>query len=222
MRRSGVMPRVASQCGASSAETTSLPSLRPCSCAATSSSKARATPRYESSSGGRRGARRGGSARAAAWRQLRRRARGRVRRAEALAQRLELGHAAIDVVAAQRFVGAFAGEHDGDLFARALGQEVERHAGGIGDRLVEVPDDLGQRVGGLAHGDAHLAMLGAERAGGEARVGELVFRLRVVFGVADREGLERAAGVFGAQHRGGDHRRVEAAREEGADAAPRT
>ena len=166
MRRSGVMPRVASQCGCEQRTTRRV------------GDGAALQARGDVIVEGARDAAIGALERAAEQlcvaadlvvrheRQELAGERQRRRRHRAAAQRLEARHLAIDVVAAERLVGAFAGEHDGDLFLGAAREEVERHAGGIGDRLVEVPDDLGQRVGGLAHGDAQLAVLGAERLGG--------------------------------------------------------
>ena len=76
---------------------------------------------------------------------------------------------------------------------------------------------LGSASAACLHGDAQLVMLGAERLGGHARVGQLVLGLRGVLGIADAEGLERAARIGGAQHRRRDQGRVEPAREERAD-----
>ena len=49
-------------------------------------------------------------------------------------------------VAGEELVAAFAGEDDGDVLARELRDEVERHARRMRDRLVLVPHQAGQRA----------------------------------------------------------------------------
>ncbi|CFR92040.1 Uncharacterised protein [Mycobacterium tuberculosis] len=50
----------------------------------------------------------------------------------------------IDCVAAEQFVGAFARQHHFDVLSGLAGDEEQRYQRWVSDRLVEVPDDLGQ------------------------------------------------------------------------------
>ena len=62
------------------------------------------------------------------------------------AELLHEQHGAVDGIAGEDLVRAFAREHDDHLFARLLAQVIERDAGRVGDGLVEVPDELRQEV----------------------------------------------------------------------------
>ena len=59
----------------------------------------------------------------------------------------------VDGVPAEEFVGALAREHHLDVLASGLGHEVQRDECGVGDRIVEVPDDLRDRGDVLLGGD---------------------------------------------------------------------
>src|SRR6266542_563693 len=48
---------------------------------------------------------------------------------------------AVDGVPAEELVGPLAGEHHRDVLGRLLRHEVQRHQRGIGDRVVQMPDD---------------------------------------------------------------------------------
>src|SRR5262249_59910248 len=52
---------------------------------------------------------------------------------------------AVPRIAEKKLVGAFARQHDLDVLARQSRDEIERHAGGVRDRLVLVADEIRQR-----------------------------------------------------------------------------
>ena len=130
------------------------------------------------------------------------------------AQLLHPQHRAVDGVPGQQLVGAFAREHDHHFLPGALRQVVERHAGGVRDRLVHVPDQVGEETLEVLGGDQHLAMLGPQRAGHAARLVQL--GAAVVGQVPHRERLHPALSPRLAQidHLRGDAARIEAAGEE--------
>ena len=94
-------------------------------------------------------------------------------------------HRAVDGIAGEHLVRAFAGEDDDHLFPRALREIVERHAGRVRDGLVHVPDEIGQEAVEVFRGDHHLAVLGAESASHPAGLVQL--GAAVVREVADGE-----------------------------------
>ncbi len=59
----------------------------------------------------------------------------------------------VDRVPAEQFVGPLAGQHDLDVLAGLAGDEPQRDRGGVGHRVVEVPDDLREVVEELLASD---------------------------------------------------------------------
>ena len=99
-----------------------------------------------------------------------------------------LGHPEIAVVAGKELVAAIAGEGDGQIFPRQLGDEVGRHLRAVGKGLVieaRQPRDELQRVLGR---HCQLAVLGAQVLGDGAGMHRLVVALLLE---ADGEGLDR-------------------------------
>ena len=97
------------------------------------------------------------------------------------------------------------------MLAGLVRDEVQRHEGRVGDRVVEVPDDEGQRPGELLLGDPAGDVLHPD--GLRRLVGD------VVLGIAlgpERRGEGEQVGVV-ALGQGGDRRRVDAAGQERAD-----
>ena len=118
---------------------------------------------------------------------------------------------AVDVVAAEQLVGALAGEHHLDVLAGLAGDEVQRHEGRVGDRVVEVPDDQRDLVGELLRRDDLGDVLDADRRrglGGHVDLGEALSL------EAGGEGQQLRVVPLG---QGGDGRGVDAAGEERAD-----
>ncbi len=114
----------------------------------------------------------------------------------------------VSVVPAEELVAGVAGQRDRHR-APGLACDVPRRQGrAVGERLVEVPGQLGQRLPRLRLDDERL-MLGAQVLRGQLGVARLVV-LRV--GEADRERLHRPA--RGPLHQPHDDRRVDPAREE--------
>ncbi len=66
-------------------------------------------------------------------------------RAGQVVERAQRDRLAVDRVAAEQLVGALARQHHLDVLAGLAGDEVQRDERGIGDRIVEVPDDQRQR-----------------------------------------------------------------------------
>ena len=115
-------------------------------------------------------------------------------------------------IAGEQLVAAVAGEHDRDLLARQLRDEIGRHGRRIAERAVVVPD---QRVDQIdrRRRDAELGVVGLEALGGQPRVRGLVVG-RIPF-EADAERLHRRR--HHPAHQTDDDRRVEAAAEERAE-----
>jgi len=84
------------------------------------------------------------------------------------------GRHPIAVVAKEEFIGPLPGEHHLDMIPRQARDEVERDARRKPDRLVFMPDELGQRAEELRGGHHQLAVLRPDRAGRKTGVGELV------------------------------------------------
>ena len=84
----------------------------------------------------------------------------------------------VALVAVEDLVRALADLHDDRaVLARELGDEVQRHADPVGDRLVLVVDHLRQEVDEVALVDDDLVVVGAELLGDPAGVLELVVLL---------------------------------------------
>ena len=116
-------------------------------------------------------------------------------------------HGPVAVVAAEHLVAAVAGEGHRHFAARHL-REVHRGDGrAVGERLVVVPDQLGQNRQGVRLDDL-LVVPRAEEGGRLAGVGRLV---ELLDGKADRERVDR----LGRQllHQARDDRRIDAAGE---------
>ena len=79
-------------------------------------------------------------------------------------------------VAGEQLVAAFAGQHDLDVLARELGDEIQRHARGVRDRLVLVPDQPRQRAEEVLLVDDDLVRVGLDRRRDLPRVVELAER----------------------------------------------
>ena len=75
----------------------------------------------------------------------------------------------IDRVATEQFVGAFAGQHHLHVLTGFARDEEQRDQRRVGNRLVEVPDDLGQRGDELVGLDHLGDVPGADRLGGGHR-----------------------------------------------------
>ncbi len=119
---------------------------------------------------------------------------------------------AVLAVAAEELVGALAGERDGDVRRRASSQSArkpieERSASGSSRCQIS----RRRYVGVALELDLELVVVGAQRVGHAARVGEL----GVLAGEADRERLERLGHV--ARHQRDDQARVQAAAEHRAE-----
>ena len=89
----------------------------------------------------------------------------------------------VDAVAAEELVGSFAGKHRFDLRCRDLVDEVQRHGGRVGGRLVHVPLHAGQAFPILVLADVLVGV------GDMQLVGELVSPRDLV--------AHHAAGAFG-------------------------
>src|SRR3954468_15630516 len=88
-------------------------------------------------------------------------------------------------ITAEDLVGAFADLHDdGSGVAREFRNVVERHANGIGDRLVLMEDEGGKKVVHLFFGDDDFVMIRSKLSRDAARGVELV----EIFGVAEADG----------------------------------
>jgi len=124
------------------------------------------------------------------------------------AEPLQVEVAQVPVVAPEGLVAGVAREHHLDVLAGQLRDEVGRDGRGVGEGLVEVPDEVLQELDGIGLDD-ELAVLRAEVLRDAARVGQLVV-LRLA--EADRERLHRLAEV--ARHERDDDARVEAAAQE--------
>ena len=98
------------------------------------------------------------------------------------------------------------------MLARERGDEIERHARRVRDRLVLVPHQLGQRAEEIAIVDHDFVRVGADGARDLARVFELVERAVLE---RDREGLQRT--IEHPRHERRDRAAVDAAREEHAE-----
>ena len=99
------------------------------------------------------------------------------------------GSGAVLAISAQQLVGALAGEGDGDVLGRKLGQCEEAQGGQVGERLVHEPHEL-LEVDLLVGGQLQLVMVGSKRGRDEARVVELAAR---VLREPDRERLHGLA-----------------------------
>ncbi len=103
--------------------------------------------------------------------------------------------AQIAPVAAEQLVAADAGEDDRDVAARELRDQVGGDERGVGDRLVHLPEQLGQKRRDVGP-DEDLVVLGAEALRHLSGVRQLVV---IVLGLAaaeaDRIGLDRAIAV---------------------------
>ena len=118
------------------------------------------------------------------------------------------GRDPVPVVAEEELVGAFPREHDLDVLAREPRHEVQGYARGVGDRLVLVPDEPGQRLEELGGRHDDLAVLGAGRARCEPRVAELV---GLALGKAHGKGADGL--LHHRRHQGGQAAGVEPAGE---------
>ena len=115
-------------------------------------------------------------------------------------------------IAEEQLVAAVAGQRDRHALARDLRHEIRRHRRRIGERLVEhvrEPIDDGEHLPVVAR---LLVVLGAEMAGDRRGVVRFV-ELRVL--EADRERPHRRRTLL--LHQRDDERRVDAARQEGAE-----
>ena len=116
-------------------------------------------------------------------------------------------------VAAEQLVGALAGQRDGHVLRRELGQREEAERGQLGDGLVQAPDQILERDALVRHRELDLVVVGAEQLGDATRVRELV--ALAVLDEADREGLHRLA--VRARHQRDDQAGVEPAAEHRAE-----
>ena len=117
----------------------------------------------------------------------------------------------VPLIAGVDLISALAGENDRDMLAGQLAQEVERHAGRVGLRLVHVILDIRKGVKALLLGQHLAVVLDAELVGKLPGLGRFVkFVGAVRAGKADREGL------IGHQA-GRDIAGIHAAGQEGAD-----
>ena len=119
------------------------------------------------------------------------------------------GRHPIALVTEEELIGPLAGEHDLDVVPRQARDEVERDARGKPDRLVFMPEELGQRAEELRGGDHHLAVLRPDRAGRKTRVRELV---RLTVGKTNGEGTDRL--LDHRCHEGRQPARIDPARQE--------
>jgi len=69
----------------------------------------------------------------------------------------------VDRVTAEQLVGTLTGQHHLDVLAGLIGDEVQRHQGGIGYRIVQVPDDQRQGPGEFLLGYPAGVVLDADR-----------------------------------------------------------
>ena len=83
---------------------------------------------------------------------------------------------AVLAVAAEEFVGALAGEGDGDVFGGELAEGEEAEGREVGEGFVEVPDEFGEVESCVVEGELELVVVGAVEVGDAAGVGELVAR----------------------------------------------
>ena len=114
-------------------------------------------------------------------------------------------------VAGEDLVAAVAVERDGDVPARHLGKREGRNRGRVGERLAVMAHDARQQLD-RARLDHQLRVLGAEALGDDPRKRQLVEPL---VREADRERPHGRRGRL--RHRRDDCRRIDAAREEGAE-----
>ena len=130
---------------------------------------------------------------------------------------LEIEHGAVDGISGEHLVGALAGEHHDHFFASALRQVVERDAGRVRHRLVEVPDESRQEGGEVLRRHHHFAVVGVQ--GTRDPAGLVQLGGPVLGEVPDREALHALAAALAPQvdHVGGDGRGIEAAGEEDAE-----
>ena len=115
----------------------------------------------------------------------------------------------VSSIAGKQLVAAFAGEHDLHVPGRELRDEIQRHARRVGDRLVLVPDETGERAEVVMFVDDHFVRVRANRAGDLPRVIQLAEGAILE---RDRERLQRTVDHFG--HDRGNRAAIEAAREE--------
>ena len=134
------------------------------------------------------------------------------RRGNPLPQVRDRGSAMLPV-AAEQLVGALAGQRDGDVLRRQLGERDEAQGGEVRDRLVEMPDQAVERDRLLGERKLELVVVCAERVGDEAGVGELVARARLL--EPDGEGLHGPVHLL--RHQRDDQARVEPAAEHRAE-----
>ena len=95
-------------------------------------------------------------------------------------------------IAGEDLVGAHAAEDHRELLARGGADQVGRDRRGIGDRLVHVPDELGQEIDDLRREHA-LAMVEPQLSAEAARVAEIVgddLVREVLLAEADRVGRD--------------------------------
>ena len=111
--------------------------------------------------------------------------------AEACFQRAGERRRTVLAVAAEQFVGALAGQRDGHVLRRQLGEREEAERGQLGDGLVEVQIRSSSATSLVGHRELDLVVVGAEQAGDATRVREFV--ALAVLDEPDREGLHRVA-----------------------------
>ena len=118
---------------------------------------------------------------------------------------------AVIVVSAEHLVGAFAGQHHGDMTARFLREQHRRQRGLIGEGLVEYIDP---RIEGTQHivGAEHEVMVPAAKMRRYPRRMQVLARDPAAH-KTDVEGLDGAAGQVG--HHRGDQARIHATAHEG-------
>ncbi len=147
--------------------------------------------------------------------------RTRVGKADAVARQQALGAAGgarlalqllpqVAVVAGQQLVAAVAGQHHRHVPARRVRQQVGGHHRIVGERLVEVREQLPEGLG-EAQPRAQFAMTRAAQFGHRERPGPLVQTAIH----AEGEGVDRLGPVLGGVDR--DGRRIETARQEHAE-----
>ena len=87
---------------------------------------------------------------------------------------LESQNPGIEAVAAHHFIGSLAREHNRDVLACELRNEIQGNAGRIGHRLIKVRDHRRDRIFKIPAGYAEFMMLGAKMSRGLARIGQFV------------------------------------------------
>ncbi len=109
-------------------------------------------------------------------------------------------------IAAEELVRSLTRERDGHVLRRELAQSEEAERRQIGERLIEVPDQLGQVDGVVDEGKLELVVIRSEVPRYRAGVCQLVLGPGLC--EADRERLHRLAHLL--RHQGDDQARVEA------------